>query len=270
MVEEFPFVDGEVNGVKGKFMLDTGSSSTVSGLNDRRIPLPAGASAGDGTFGSGQHFAVTLRPRISEIRIGHMSFRDVRNVTSQDGKQLEEITPDFLGWVGFAFWHGYAMKLDYRCRRATFDQRGARALLEGEKLAMVLPYQVRKLANHPIVISHVGDVPFQTPFDTGQYGTLFTDDVTRDRLLAQGHIRRSVTTPNTYDVDVRMPDGRKIVVPSIPINNGVFAAADPLGLAHSNILSLGYAILNQYNTIWDSHGRKLYLLDRSVAPCQTH
>ncbi|MFD2427139.1 hypothetical protein ACFSUK_01290 [Sphingobium scionense] len=38
MVREFPFIEGEIAGVRGKFMLDTGMQDALV-INDHRVPL---------------------------------------------------------------------------------------------------------------------------------------------------------------------------------------------------------------------------------------
>jgi hypothetical protein len=88
---------------------------------------------------------------------------------------LEGITPDFLGWVGYYFWEGYALKLDYRRSRVTLYKGPPELYLSAEKVIAELPFEIRKLPNHPVMHIRIGGLDIIAAFDTGQYGALYTD-----------------------------------------------------------------------------------------------
>jgi hypothetical protein len=261
MVREFPFVEAQINGVKGKLMLDTGASHALS-LNQNPLHLTEGSSMGGGMFGSGQKFEIFLRPKIDSVVLsGGLKYGPVTTVQSQDAKQLEGITPDFIGWMGYYFWEGYALKLDYRASRVTFYKGGPKAFLEGETVVAALPFETRKLPNHPIMMVEIGGVPFETAFDTGQYGNLFADAATREKLVKAGAL--AAATGEQVDLKgVHFAKGFTANVPKIEVHEEPFPAAAPIGLTSSNILSLGYGFLNQYKTVWDYPNHTLYLLKR--------
>lgn len=100
MVREFPFVQGTVNGISGKFMLDTGSREALV-FNHHRIPMENGQPIGSSHFGSGQTYEIALHDQVGPVAIGPLQLSKVTNVASQDASQLERITPDFLGWFGY-------------------------------------------------------------------------------------------------------------------------------------------------------------------------
>jgi hypothetical protein len=54
MVREFPFIEGEIAGIKGKFMLDTGMQDGLV-INDHRVPIAGGCASilRSTTFASG-------------------------------------------------------------------------------------------------------------------------------------------------------------------------------------------------------------------------
>lgn len=262
MVREFPFVQGMVNGVSGKFLLDTGAREALA-LNHHRIPMQGGQPIGSSYFGSGQTYEMVLHALVGPVAVGPLLFPKVTTVTSQDATQLEHITPDFLGWFGHDAWRGYALKLDYKAGVATFYKQGPDDFLSGEKVLAAIPYEVRKLDNNPILFVRVGGVEFQTVLDTGQYGTVFTDAATRDRLESDGWLRRSTSDPETFDLTgIQLPGGLQVAVPTIAVHQGDFPAARGLGLESHNILSLGYGLLQQYKTVWDFPNRKIYILQR--------
>lgn len=144
LIKNYPFIEGSIAGVRGKLMLDTGAEQALA-INDHRVPLVGGIAIGSGLFGSGQRFAVRLVPRVTEVHIAFLSFAQATTVQAQDARQLESIAPDFLGWLGYDSWAGYAMKLDYKHRRATFYKGGPKSYLKGERIIAELPFEVRKL-----------------------------------------------------------------------------------------------------------------------------
>lgn len=262
MVGPYPFVQGVANGVSGKFLLDTGARGALS-LNHHRIPMTGGKSIGSGSFGSGETYEVLLHDKAGPIAVDSLNFAEVTNVPSQDARQLERITPDFIGWFGYFAWDGYALKMDYREGVATFYKRGAEDFLAGEKILTVIPYEVRKLDNNPIMFVELGGVRFQTVLDTGQYGRVFTDAATQERLERGGWLKRSAIDPEAFDLEGgELPGGMKISLREMVVDHGTFPAAAPLGMESPNILSLGFAFLHQYKTVWDYPNKKIYLLQR--------
>lgn len=258
MVREFPFIEGSVNGVHGKFMLDTGAQRAMA-LNDHRIPLTGGFPMGTGHFGSGQTFDVTLRPKATDVNVAGLHFDSVTRVQSQDATMLERITPDFLGWFGYQAWSAYAMKLNYQTQEATFYRAGPDAFLAGEKRVARVPYTIRKLPNIPLVKGALGSMDLIVSFDTGQQGNIYVDAATRDRWVKEG--RLVPDGEDTYDVKgLRLGDGFTVDVPKLRLWTTPFPAAEPTGITEPFSISLGYALLSQYVTVWDFPSQSLYFL----------
>lgn len=57
LVGGYPFLEGEVNGVKGKLQFDVGEKESFA-LNSHKVIPPDGKVVGNGYFGSGQKFSV--------------------------------------------------------------------------------------------------------------------------------------------------------------------------------------------------------------------
>jgi len=260
MVREFPFIEAEVSGVRGKLMLDTGSLFALS-LNDHRVPVTDARQTGSGYFGSGQTFAIRSVPIVRDIRIGEHQFVQASNVASQDATQLEGITPDFIGWLGYEFWQGYALKLDYARSRATFYRGDTAEYLSKEKVVAELPFELRKLPNHPIMPIRIGGVAAVAAFDTGQFGTLYTDEATKARWIKSGVLRVHAGDPEKFDLIGFSRGGRLLPGASgIAVKTTPYAAAAPIGLAEPNILTIGYGFLRQFTTVWDYRRKTIYLL----------
>lgn len=265
MVREFPFVEVEVNGTKGKLLLDTGALEALS-LNHNHIKLPDGRVIGRGNFASGQTFEMVLRPSLDSVHLaGGLTYGRVTTVRSQDAAQLERITPDFLGWLGYSFWDGYAVKFDYRASKATFYKGGPKAFLKGERLVAAIPFETPKLPNNPVLVARIGDTEFDTVLDTGQYGNVYTDEATLAHLKAAGAIKPAAGDDSSVDVPaLRFSKGPAISLARLATHpiEGAAPFAKAVGIASPRIMSLGYAFLHQYKTVWDYPNKTLYLLKR--------
>ena len=235
-------------------------------LNHNHLDLPEGRVIGRGAFGSGQTYEKVLRPSVDNVRLpGGLSYGRVTNFRSQDAAQLERITPDFIGWLGYQFWDGYAVKVDYKASTSTFFKGGPKAFLKGETLVAAIPFATPKLPNNPVLTARVGDLVFETILDTGQNGNLFADAATLDHLKAAGAIKPVAGGDEAVDI----PALRFTKGPAIPlarIDTHPIEAAAPfakaIGVSSPRIMSLGYAFLRQYKTVWDYPNKTLYLLKR--------
>ncbi|MGC4043184.1 MAG: hypothetical protein QM758_05225 [Armatimonas sp.] len=274
MVHEFPFVSTNINGTAGKLLFDTGNQDALS-LNDHLLTnLGEGAVVGSGFVGSGQTYTVTRRTKIDHVVIGTgkqaLQFTDVPNILSQDTRFLEGITPDCLGWLGYDFFQGYLMKLDYARKVLTFykttdARRRTKDFLRGEKVIAVLPFETRKLPNHPLLHVKVGDQDILAAFDTGQMGTVTMSKTMQETLASRKLL--TMLTEKRCRIDGILLTGDRgesitASVENVPLFDKPGPAAGPMGTPEANILSLGYAFLKQYKTVWDYPDKKIYLLKR--------
>lgn len=263
MVREFPFVEAEVNGVKGKLLLDTGALEALS-LNHNHLKLPEGRVLGRSNFASGQTYEMILRPSVGKVSLaGGLNYNHITNLHSQDATQLEHITPDFLGWLGHEFWAGYAVKFDYKALKATFYKGGPKAFLKGETVIAAIPFEIRNRPNVPVLTARIGDTDFETVLDTGQYGNIYADAAVLKHLLAIGAANPAQDGEDDVDIKaIRFSRGPEIPMAKLgshPIEDAApFAKA--IGVTSPRIMSLGYAFLKQYKTVWDYPNATLYLL----------
>jgi hypothetical protein len=268
MVREFPFVAATVNGVPGKLMFDTGQKEALS-LNDHKAPLKDGKVVGEGSFGSGQTYEVKLYREVAAVDLaGGPSYRNIPDVMGNDLSFMEEdITPDFLGFIGHDFYRGYLFKLDYKGNRITFyrqtaARRQSKDYLSGETVVAVVPFTTRKLPNHPLVTVTIGGVDFLGTFDTGMDGAMYMNKATQARLTEQ---RLLTPVPGRDDISydiagVSLTPGIKATVSGIQVFNETPPSAAPMGTPETNIIQFGYAFLRQYKTVWDFSESRIYLL----------
>lgn len=286
MVREFPFVSANINGTSGRLMFDTGNQDALS-LNDHLLTnLGEGTPAGSGFVGSGQQFTITRRAKIDHVSIGSgdqtLHFTDVPNIRSQNARFLEGITQDCLGWLGYDFFQGYLMKLDYDRKVLTFykvteARRTSKDFLRGETVLGILTFEIRRLPNHPILHVKVGGQDVLAAFDTGQMGTVNMSSALQETLKSRHLLTLlsektlvSSSAPGTVahcrldGIQLTGDDGKTITasVDNVPIFDQPSPAAVPMGTPEANIISLGYAFLNQYKTVWDYPDKKIYLLKK--------
>lgn len=259
MVREFPFIEGEIAGVKGKLMLDTGMQDALV-INDHRVPITGGEQIGMGHFGSGQTFTIRLNASVSGIRIDALKYSQATQVRSQDARMLERITPDFIGWVGYDFFAGHAMKLDYRQLKVTFYQGGPEEFLAGEVVIAVIPFETRKLPNIPLLPARIGDVDAIVSLDTGLNGSLYTTAEKRRLLINSGHLKPSPNS-DTHDLlNARLADIIDSSFPDLEVDEEASPSATSVGVTEETELELGYVFLRQYKTVWDYRQKQIYLL----------
>src|SRR5476651_974455 len=155
LVNAFPFISGEVNGIKGKFMFDTGNGSAIE-INDNMVVLPKKKKSGSGIVGSGQSFSVNINDTVAEVKFANgYTYRDLLHIKSANYDFLQGITPDCIGYIGYNFFKGYLFKLDYLRRRITFyknteQRKSSKDFLAGEKVLAIINFKTRRLPNHPL------------------------------------------------------------------------------------------------------------------------
>lgn len=263
MVREFPFIEGTVSGITGKFMLDTGAQDALS-LNSHRIPIADLTTVGKGMFGSGQSYTKMVAPIVNDVRIASLHYKTVTQISAQDATQLEGITPDFLGWFGFHAWDGYTMKLDYRRLEAVFYRNtNTTDYLAGEQLIAELPFDVARRPNIPVMPAKVGELNVTAAFDTGAYGYFYVDRETKERLVALKILKQNDGEDDFAVTGLSLGGVAVPDIGSIRVYTTPFPASVPTGLPSKNLLVIGHGFLQKYKSIWDYVGKKIYLLDNN-------
>lgn len=271
VVNYFIFLSGEVNGTSGKFMLDTGTRDSVV-LNDHLLSLGGGEQKGQGQVGSGQSYSRVLHPCVNRIGLrGAPEQQRLANIESNNLDFIEnDITPDFLGFLGYDAFAGYSFKLDYARLTLTFykaDKGERLPSLEGETVLATLPFTTRKRPNDPFISVTLGGVPFVAAFDTGQSGTLEMSQQTRNSLIA-----RKILIPlpgkdedgnAVYRIEqLKLPNGLTVSLPALPISEPGSIADKGIGITEDKAIFLGYLFLNQFKSVWDFPNHTLYLLQK--------
>jgi hypothetical protein len=274
LVNAYPFVSVEVNGVKGKFMFDTGLNSGIE-INDNAISLPGKKAITKGQVGSGQSFMKSINDTIAEVKFKNgLTYRNLLKITSGNFDFLQNnITPDCVGYIGYDFFKGYLFKLDYVKRKLTFyksteERKSSKDFLKGEKVLAILHFETRRLPNHPMVRVKIGNVDLLGSFDTGQYGLIQLDDQAEKPLKKSSLVISAgndgyddpIVNVNNIVLDGKLKVSVKGITPYTFEQTAPFRKG--LQINEASYICFGYRFFEQYKTVWDYAEKKIYVLEK--------
>ena len=214
---------------------------------------------------------MTLRDCIPRVKIGDQNAVEAPAVESEDLSFIEQdITPDFLGFIGYGAYRGYAFKLDYVLRRLTLlkGEKGSRTkLLNGETVLATLPFTTRRRPDDPFITVRISGRSFIAAFDTGQVGVLEMDDNQRDSMIKDGGLlplpEKDDDGNTLYRIkDVEVVPGVHVSLPGVTVRHVGSIADKGIGITEPAAIYLGYQFLSQFKTIWDWPNQTMYLLQR--------
>ncbi|GGG97707.1 hypothetical protein [Pedobacter zeae] len=274
LVNAYPFISVEVNGIKGKFMFDTGLNSAIE-INDNAVKLPGKKAVNRGQVGSGQSFMKSINDTITQVKFKNgLTYHNLLNITSGNFDFLQNnITPDCIGYIGHKFYEGYLFKLDYLKRKLTFykntpERQKSKDFLNGEKVLAVLNFETRRLPNHPMVRVKIGKFDLLGSFDTGQYGLLQLDDQaatvlkTKCLVIPAGNDAYDDPIVNVSDIvlDGKLKVSVKGITPYTLEQTAPFRKG--MQISEASYICFGYRFLDQYKTVWDYGEKKIYVLEK--------
>jgi hypothetical protein len=77
MVKYFPFINAEINGVRGQVMFDTGNENALA-VNRHLVNVTGGGKIGSGFVGSGQSYDVYRHDTLEAVGLGdRLKFKNV-------------------------------------------------------------------------------------------------------------------------------------------------------------------------------------------------
>ncbi|PWV56835.1 hypothetical protein C7475_1011353 [Chitinophaga sp. S165] len=273
MVNAYPFVSVEVNGIKGKLMFDNGTEAALN-LNDNLVNLKT-KKKGKGNFGSGQSFDENISDTIAELKFTNgLTYRNLLNIKSAKLDFLQRsITPDLMGFIGYNFFKGYILKLDYLRRKITLykntEQRSSsKDFLNGERVIAIINFELRSRPNIPLVHVKIGDTDVLGAFDTGQFGIIQFEENVEKELKAKGLLVSGGIDgygEELFNVNDVVIDGtfKTNVIGTPPMSRkGTDVFRKALQVEEPSFMCFGYRFLDQYKTVWDYAEKKIYILEK--------
>ena len=274
IINAYPFVSVEVNGINGKLMFDNGTEAALN-LNDNLVNLKAKKRKGKGNFGSGQSFNENITDTIAEVKfINGLTYRNLLNIKSANMDFLQRsITPDIMGFIGYNFFKGYVLKLDYLRRKITLyknnEQRSAsKDFLNGERVLAVINFELRSRPNIPLVRVKIGGIDVLGAFDTGQFGLVQLEENAEKELKANGLVipcgidgygeelinLKDIVIDGTFKTNMSG-------TPPMSLKSAELFRK-PLQIREPSFMCFGYRFLDQYKTVWDYEEKKIYILEK--------
>lgn len=203
---------------------------------------------------------------VDELKLGRgLHFEKVRNIRGNPGLPLEQnITPDFIGWIGLDFWEGYICKLDYVKSAATFYHDnaagdGSRAAEVGESVLQKISFTNKPERGVPLFAVKLGEQSMIATVDTGAHNGAWLSDADISALKKAVTLREdgdgfmiSGITINGTPIEPMHIDpmpGRPPFAKSLP---------DP----EASLLYFGYEFLSRYKSVWDYGHSTLTLLKK--------
>ncbi|HWS28153.1 MAG TPA: hypothetical protein VN259_16450 [Xanthomonadales bacterium] len=263
------FIDGAVDGRRGKFMFDTGTEFAFF-LNNHFLPLRKQALVARGHAGSGQEMVLyRQRKPLAGVEIGKaLRFDKLEGFLHTDWSFLEEAygIPAFLGSIGHGLNRNYAFVIDYDLQTIEFhpfDANGTAPTLavDPERVVARLAFTTTGVdGKMPELAMRLGGYPVTAFFDTGNPGSLELTRSTQAALQHKGllqltdmdHVYGSYQAFRRADVSgLRHAETALVDLRNLSFTE---AKADRIGL--------GYQFLKHYISVWDYQGRTLTLLRR--------
>ncbi|RZJ73044.1 hypothetical protein [Flavobacterium sp.] len=265
IVHDWPFIDGEINGVKGKWMFDTGNDQAFS-LHSKKVTGVASEKAGTGFVASGQTFEVLNYPLVEQLKVGKNVYRSVKKVRGNNYDFLEAITADVIGQIGFGFFDGYDFKIDYLRKELTcYKQKDGvenwTALKKDKRYITSLPYFTRRLDNHPMLkVQHQG-IDFLVTFDTGGGKGSFTiEDANFEKL--KGDFEAFVEDSDTLYKWRNIKIDERLTVNLFGMDREFSNPSHkPLQITEKNVIDFDHSFFMQYIAIWDTKNKVIHVLE---------
>jgi hypothetical protein len=263
IVDGYPFLDGSINGKKGKILLDVGEVSALT-IDSHTVAPPNGTVIGHGFFGSGQTFEVLRFPVIDTVTLpAALHFEAMTNIRGNPGLPLEQhITPDFIGWIGVKFWEGYVFRLDYANAEVTFyrDDRDASAECKAEAGSQVKQtITATRAANGLLYFPfQVGNTLATGVLDTGAHDHAWMTDEDVAVLQRAGTLHEEAD--GNFTISGITIGGHPVPPTRIGITRGRAPFAKSLPRPDAPLYQFAFEFLSRQKTVWDYENNTITLL----------
>lgn len=266
LINDWPFINGEINGVKGRWMFDTGNSKAFSVHSKKAVGVESKV-VGSGFVASGQKFEVLEYPLINQVKVGTYEYKDLKNIKGNNFDFLEQISPTVIGQVGFDFFKGYDMKIDYLRNELTFykqkeNTENWKDIKKNKNYITSLPYFTRRLDNHPMIKIKNKGTELLVTFDTaGGKGTFIIEDSYFEKLKKDGDIENFNDEADSYYnwSNIKIDDRLTVHLYGMEKEDSS-PSHKPLEITEKNTLTLDHSFLSQYITIWDTKNKVIHVL----------
>lgn len=254
----YPLVRGQVGGVKGVFMLDTGTPWGLL-LNRARVPLPGASFVVTGKAGSGQVFDVVRAARMPPLVLQGQAWTQVHGVHAADLSFLEKGTGigPFLGFIGANFFANTALTLDYArqvavIRRVLADTGAPLTALPPELSGGTEVAWVRYHGDSPafpLFDARVGNTPVRVMLDSGNPGTSFDAG-----WLAELRSTGAAQPFSHHGAHTSYRTASLLIGDMVVPMHDIVASGEPLKVAGQpdpQLVKVGFSLLKRFGVTWN-------------------
>lgn len=247
----FILIEGDIDGVRGVFMLDTGTPFQFFANRDF-ADLPDGEPVASGGAASGQRIIVYRHRNPHSITLTGGHRWDLADLRSGDlGFVGSAIGVPFLGFIGLGELRKFIFAIDYEKNVVTlFPQEPVNPCRTLQPLAVLKFYFEGEI---PRLQFQIGGMAVDARLDTGAQGGLTLTRETRHQLEASGSLLPSPAA-----------NGAKRLIPAAGYQGHIFEFADlDDGGDGPDEITLGYAFLRHFCSVWDYRSETVALYSQS-------
>lgn len=265
-IGDWIFIDGEINNTKGRWMFDTGKEKAIS-LNADKLKNLNPNEIGTGFVGSGQTFKTFQYQLINTLKIDDFQYDSIPNLTGDNLDFLYPITSEVIGMIGFGFFKGYDLKIDYLRNELTFyrqqDSKQWDKIKKNKEYITTLNYFTKKQENVPMINIDYKGTTFLATFDTGGgKGTFTIEESTFKKLNADQDISYSYNASIPLFTWHNLKINKKLKFDLFGLlKMDESPAFKPLGITEKNVISLDYSFLSKHITIWDTKNKQIHVFE---------
>lgn len=242
----YVLVAGQVNGQPGRFMLDSGTPYRFF-LNRNAVPLTVGPELARGRAGSGQAIVVHAALDVAALQLaGHAELPDTdappaSGMQAADFGFLQQLIPDFLGFVGAPWMAQHVLALRYAPAQLLLADAdtGADRLQQGSERVTLIHFAGQDGAL-PYALFQLGGIHLRALFDTGNPGSLQLTAEAHARLTQAGALHCNAGPPVTC-VPLALHHGPHLLE----------SDALPLTIGADNRIVLGAGLLQRHVSVWN-------------------
>ena len=266
LIDGYIFIDGQVNGKKGKFMFDTGTPFDFF-LNHHFVPLAKDKYLSEGHAASGQFIVLHTQNRAVSIKLADQIQLDgLKSIPHSNFDFIQNNVVDkFLGMAGHGFNKNYLFIINYDEQTIdfhAFDQTGnvRRDAVEKDKIIVTLPFIATGGGKTPELDFFIGHEKIAVFFDTGNLGSLTLTQAMKTRLEQEGTL--SVEEKNQL-YEPHEP-ALYCTINKLRFENQALEDIHhvQLEIGKENKIGMGYQFLKNYVSVWNYKNQTITLLKR--------
>lgn len=250
-IDGYIMINGNVDGVRGRFMFDTGTPFAFL-FNNNSVNLISDEFIGSGQAGSGQLITIFKQQKSVLVNLFYGVIRqEWPDVKHADFEFIQKgILSDFIGMVGGGFVNNKIFSLDYKKNE----------LVIYDTLPPIGDEYIKLVVSNdhlPEIILEAKGAKIIGYFDTGNLGSLTLTKEAELMLMESGEL--SITPSSWFHGEPRNVSVASLT--GITYNNKDLGGIEQLSFTNgeSNRLGLGYSFLKKNKSIWDLANQAIYV-----------